>query len=141
MIFKVIKTILEYNTALKRTIEIFQAEEDTPEADELALLLVLIKDYEDKNITIPHIDPIEAVKLKMDERGMKAKDLEPFLRSKGHVSSILSKRRKLTLKTAIKLHEQFQIPAEVFFMSNKIKKRKEAGKPSNFAKNHFSDKH
>lgn len=128
MTWKVIKAQSEYNAAIKRAMEIFHAEEDTPEADELALLLVLIKDYEDKNIRLPDLDPIEAVKLKMDERGMKAKDLEPFLGSKGHVSSILSKRRKLTLQTAIKLHEQFQIPAEVFFMAGKTKKKKEVSK-------------
>ncbi len=134
MMWKVIKTKSEYNTSIKRTIEIFNAADNTDEADELALLLVLIKDYEDKNITIPDIDPIEAVKLKMSERGMKAKDLEPFLGSKGHVSSILSKRRKLTLQTAITLHEQFQIPAEVFFGGDKIKKRKETSKLSKLLK-------
>jgi len=87
MIWKVIKTQLEYNTAMKHAMEIFQAEEDTTEADELALLLVLIKDYEDKNIRLPDLDPIEAVKLKMNERGMKAKDL------RSSISSLRIKRK------------------------------------------------
>lgn len=62
MKWKVIKTRKEYMTAVKRTMDIFQAESGTPEADELALLLVLVKDYEDKHITVPDVDPIKAIK-------------------------------------------------------------------------------
>ncbi|MEJ7680863.1 MAG: helix-turn-helix domain-containing protein [Segetibacter sp.] len=114
MNWKVIKTPAEYKAALKRTMEIFHAEDGTPEADELALLLVLVKDYEDKHIQLPQLNPIEVIKLKMEERGMKAKDLEPILGSKGHVSSILSGRRELTLNTAKRLRDYFNLPADIF---------------------------
>lgn len=114
MDWKVIKTKSEYNKALKRTMAIFQAEPGTSESDELELLLVLIKDYEDKHIVLPEVDPIDAIKLKMEERGLKAKDLEPLIGSKGHVSSILSGRRELTLKMAQKLKDYFQLPADIF---------------------------
>ncbi len=103
MNWKVIKNKAQYNKAVKRTIDIFQAEEHTPEADELDLLLVLVKDYEDKHIVLPAIDPIDVIKLKMKERGIKAKDLEPIIGSKGHVSSILAGRRELTLKNGAKI--------------------------------------
>ena len=114
MNWKVIKTKTEYNKALKRTMGIFQAVPGTREADELELLLVLIKDYEDKHIVLPELHPIEAIKLKMEERGLKAKDLEPLIGSKGHVSSILSGRRELTLKMAQKLKDYFELPADIF---------------------------
>ncbi len=114
MNWKVIKTKAEYNKALKRTIAIFQAEPGTSESDELELLLVLVKDYEDKHIVLPEVDPIDAIKLKMEERGLKAKDLEPLIGSKGHVSSILSGRRELTLKMAQKLKDYFHLPADIF---------------------------
>ncbi len=114
MNWKVIKTEAAYQKAIKRTMAIFHAEEGTAEADELALLLVLVKDYETKHIHLPELDPIEVIKLKMAERGMKNKDLEPIIGSKGHVSSILSGRRELTLKMAQKLKDYFQLPAEVF---------------------------
>ena len=114
MDWKVIKTKADYNKALKRTMAIFQAEPGTSESDELELLLVLIKDYEDKHIVLPDVDPIEAIKLKMEERGLKAKDLEPLIGSKGHVSSILSGRRELTLKMAQKLKDHFQLPSDLF---------------------------
>lgn len=117
MNWKVIKTEPSYQKAIKRTIAIFQAKEGTPEAEELALLLLLVKDYEDKHIHLPEVNPIEVIKLKMQERGMKAKDLEPIIGSKGHVSSILSGRREITLKIAQRLRDYFQLPAEIFFPS------------------------
>ena len=114
MNWKVLKTEADYQKAIKRTMEIFQAEEGTPEADELALLLLLVKDYEDKHIPLPALNPLDVIKLKMEERGMKAKDLEPVIGSKGYISSILSGRREITLKMAQRLKDFFGLPAEVF---------------------------
>jgi HTH-type transcriptional regulator/antitoxin HigA len=114
MNWKVIKTEREYKKALKRAMEIFHAEPNTPEDDELGVLLLLIKDYEDRTIQMPQLDPIEVIKLKMEERGLKNKDLEPIIGSKGHVSSILSGRREITLKMAQRLRDYFQLPAEIF---------------------------
>lgn len=112
--WKVIKTEAEYKEALERTINIFHAEPDSPEFEELELLLILVKDYEDKNIVIPELDPIEIIKLKMEEKGIKAKDLEPIIGSKGHVSLILSGKREITLKMARSLHTFLGIPSDVF---------------------------
>lgn len=117
MNWKVIKTEAEYKIAIKRTITIFNTVEGSNEADELALLLVLVKDYEDKYIHLPEIDPIEVIKLRMEEKGMKAKDLEAAIGSKGHVSLILSGKRDITLKMAQKLRSLLQIPAEIFLPS------------------------
>lgn len=117
MNWKVIRTEAGYSKAVKRSMIIFHAEKSRPEAEELALLLVLIKDYEDKHIHLPEIDPVEVIKLKMQERGMKAKDLEPIIGSKGHISSILSGRREITLKMAHKLKNYFQLPAEIFLQT------------------------
>ena len=114
MNWTIIKTEAQYQKAIKRTMAIFHAEEKTPEADELALLLVLVKDYEDKHIQLPELDPLEVIKLKMEEQGLKAKDLEGIIGSKGHVSSVLSGRREITLKMAQKLRNYFQLPAEIF---------------------------
>jgi HTH-type transcriptional regulator / antitoxin HigA len=117
--WKVLKSEAEYKKALARTIEIFDADDNTPEADELDLLLVLIKDYEDKNIRIPSPDPLEVIKMKLAEKGLKMKDLEPMIGSKGHVSSVLSGKKELTLKMVKKLHHFLGIPPEVFMSTNK----------------------
>lgn len=58
MNWKVIKTETQYKKAIKRTMEIFQARKGSAEADELDLLIVLVKDYEDKHIVMPELDPI-----------------------------------------------------------------------------------
>lgn len=116
--WKVIKSEPDYQQALKRTIEIFHAEPESPDFEELELLLVLVKDYEDKNIVIPRLDPLEVVKLKMQEKGIKVKDLENIIGSKGHVSLILSGKREITLKMAKALHSFLGIPAHIFLSGN-----------------------
>ena len=117
MNWKVIKTEREHKKAVKRAMEIFHANPGTPEDDELGVLLLLIKDYEDRTVKMPEIDMLEIIKDKMLEKGLKNKDLEPLIGSKGHVSSILSGRREITLKIAQKLKDYFNLPAEVFFSS------------------------
>jgi len=66
---------------------------------------------------LPELDALEVIKYKMQEIGMKAKDLEPIIGSKGHVSAIVSGKREITLKMAQKLKNYFSIPAEVFLHS------------------------
>jgi HTH-type transcriptional regulator/antitoxin HigA len=114
MNWKVIKTEEEHKIAVKRAMEIFHAEPNTPEDDELGVLLVLIKDFEDKHHPMLELDVLEVIKWKMQEMGLKAKDLEPIIGSKGHVSAVLSGKREITLKMAQRLKNYFNIPAEVF---------------------------
>ena len=121
MKWKVLKTEADYDNASNRLMEIFHADQGTPEGDEMELLSVLIKDYDDKHYVLPKLNPLEAIKYKMEEKGIKAKDLEPIIGSKGHVSSILSGRRELTLKIAQKLRDYFQLPADIFLQSLYLK--------------------
>ena len=114
MNWKVLKTENDYNDAAIRLMEIFNAPPNTKESDELELLIVLIKDYDEKHYQLPELDALAVIKYKMEEMGMKAKDLEPIIGSKGHVSAILSGKREITLKMAQKLKNYFSIPAEVF---------------------------
>ena len=73
-----------------------------------------LKDSTGIHYKLPELDALEVIKYKMTEMGMKAKDLEPIIGSKGHVSAILSGKREITLKMAQKLKNYFRIPAEVF---------------------------
>lgn len=114
MNWKVLKTEANYNEAALRMMDIFHAETGTLEGDELDLLIVLVKDYDEKHYQLPELDALEVIKYKMGEMGMKAKDLEPIIGSKGHVSAILSGKREITLKMAQKLKIYFNIPAEAF---------------------------
>lgn len=114
MNWKVLKTEKDYNKAVKRMMEIFHAEPNTAEDDELGVLILLIKDYDERFYSLPQIDVLEVIKEKMKEQGLKNKDLEPIIGSKGYVSSILSGRRDITLKIAQKLKNYFNLPAELF---------------------------
>lgn len=62
MNWKVLKSEKDYNKASLRLMEIFHAEPNTPESDELELLLVLVKDYDDKHFRLPQHDPLEVTK-------------------------------------------------------------------------------
>ncbi len=90
-----------------------QISPDTPEGEKLQVALLLIKQYEDLNYSIPMSDPIEAIKVKMKEAGLKNKDLVAKVGSKGYVSSILSGKKPLTLELAKLFHRELNIPAEV----------------------------
>ncbi len=94
--------------------EIFHTEPGTPEDDELGVLLLLIKDDEDSTVKMPELDLLDVIKDKMKEQGLRNIDLEPIIGSRGHVSSILSGRREITLKMAQRLKDYFNLPAELF---------------------------
>lgn len=114
MNWKVLDTDEDYNKASLRLMEIFHAEPNTPEDDELGVLLLLVKDYDDRHYAMPELNALEVIKIKMQEMGLKNKDLEPLIGTKGHVSAVLSGKREITLKMAQKLKNYFNIPAEVF---------------------------
>lgn len=114
MKWKVLKTEKDYEKAAKRMMKIFHTEEEGPLLDELELLIVLIKDYDDRNYPLLNMDPLQVILHKMNEMGVKSKDLVPLIGSKGHVSAVLSGKREITLKMAQKLRDFFQLPAEVF---------------------------
>lgn len=118
MNWKVLKTEKDYNKAITRMMEIFHAQPNTPEDDELGVLILLIKDYDERFYSLPQIDVLEVIKEKMKEKGLKNKDLEPIIGSKGYVSSILSGRRDITLKIAQKLKNYFNLPAELFLRAS-----------------------
>jgi HTH-type transcriptional regulator / antitoxin HigA len=74
---------------------------------------LLIKQYEDIHYPVPLPDAIEAIKLKMQELGLKNKDLVGKVGSKGYVSALLNKRKPLTLDLANLVHKELSIPADV----------------------------
>ena len=113
MDIKAIKSEEDYNQALKRLDKIFHAEVDTPEGDEAEVLSILIEKYEDKHYPIGMPDPIEAIKFRMEQMGMKQKDLAEVVGFTSRVSEILNRKRKLTLNMIRKLSSTLQIPTEV----------------------------
>ncbi|GAB4169434.1 MAG: hypothetical protein Tsb0017_17980 [Geothermobacteraceae bacterium] len=110
---KVIKTEEEYAVALERINELMDAEPGTDEFDELELLAMLVDTYENETHPIDLPDPIEAIRFRMDQAGLKQKDLAPYIGSTSKVSEVLSGKRSLSLAMMRNLHRELGIPAEV----------------------------
>jgi HTH-type transcriptional regulator/antitoxin HigA len=91
---------------------IFQAEEQTPEADERDVLVTLLEAYENKHYDFGPADPVEAIKFRMEQQGLTARDLEPFIGPSGRVSEVLNRKRRLSLRMVRSLHDGLKIPYE-----------------------------
>jgi HTH-type transcriptional regulator/antitoxin HigA len=110
-----IKTETQYEQYLEWVDQLFD-QKVTPDSDlgqKLEVALLLIKQYEDANYPIPLPDPIEVIKMKMSELGLRNQDFVGKIGSKGYISQILNKRKPLTLELARFFHHELKIPAEV----------------------------
>lgn len=110
MNINVIRTEEDYQQALKRLEEIFDAPVESLEGDEAEILTILIEKYEDENYPIDPPDPIEAIKFRMEQLDMKKNDLAEIIGYKSRVSEIFSRKRKLTLNMIRNLHDKLNIP-------------------------------
>lgn len=115
MEIKPIKTEVDYEVALKEIERLMETDvkPDTPEGDRLEVLVTLVEAYEAKYYAIGLPDPIEAIKIRMDDLELTRKDLEPLIGTRGRVSEILNRKRLLTMPMIRKLHEVLHIPLEV----------------------------
>jgi HTH-type transcriptional regulator/antitoxin HigA len=115
MDLRIIKTEIQYEEYLEWIDKQFdkKVKPDSPMGEKVQVALLLIKQYEDEHYPIPKPDPIEAIKIKMLELGLKNKDLVGKIGSKGYVSALLNKRKPLTLESARIFHKELQIPADV----------------------------
>ncbi len=121
MNIKPIKTKKDHAQALKRVEALMTARANTPEGDELDILVTLVEAYEAKHYAIDAPDPIAAIQHRMEALGMERKDLEPLLGSKSRVSEVLNRKRKLTMEMVRNLHENMQIPAEALIQDYAVR--------------------
>lgn len=112
MNIKPIRSDDDLRAAFKRLEPIFQAQEGTPEADEMEVLVTLIEAYERRHFPIGPADPVEAIKFRMEQQGLTPKDLVPYIGSSGRVSEVLSRKRRLSLQMVKRLHTGLHIPYE-----------------------------
>lgn len=120
MELKPIKTEADYSAALKRLEEIFDAKPGTPESDELEILGLMVDDYENKHFPIDAPDPIEAIKIRMEEMQLKQVDLIPEIGGKSRVSEILNRKRRLTVDMIRKLAIRLNISSKVLISNYQI---------------------
>ncbi|MBS3738346.1 helix-turn-helix domain-containing protein [Mesohalobacter halotolerans] len=113
MELKPIKTDQDYRKALRHLEEIFDAPTDTKEGDEAEILSLMIENYENEHYPIEAPDPIEAIKIRMEELNLRQKDLIGIIGGKSRVSEILNRKKKLTVDMIRKLEKTLQISASV----------------------------
>ncbi len=113
MEIKPIKTEKDYEKSLKRLEVIFDANSNSKEGDEAEILSMLIDNYENKHYPIDAPDPIEAIKIRMEEMNLKQKDLVGIIGGKSRVSEILNKKKKLTVEMIRELEKILHISASV----------------------------
>ena len=112
MNIKPLKNKHDYDNALTRVDQLMDSESGTPEGDELDVLSVLVEKYEDVNHPIEAPNPIEAIRFKMEQFGLKDKDLVEFIGQSGRVSEVMSYKRKLTLTMIRNLEKGLNISAK-----------------------------
>jgi len=115
-----VRTDDDYRAAMREISAYFDNEPEpvTPEGDRFEILLTLAEAYEAKHFPVDLPDPVEAIKFRMEQAGLTAKDLEPMIGRSNRVYEILNRKRPLTLAMIRKLHDGLGIPAESLIRSS-----------------------
>jgi len=104
----------DYQAALKQVSRLFDRppEPNTPAGDRFDVLVTLIESYEAKRFPMDLPDPVQAIKFRMEQAGLSAKDLEPAIGKSNRVYEVLNGKRRLTLAMVWRLHTMFGIPSD-----------------------------
>ncbi|MCZ2458180.1 MAG: transcriptional regulator [Chitinophagales bacterium] len=117
----VIENEKEYKDATERFEEIREAKKGTPEYKEKLLLVHLVSEYEKKQWSLPEVDPIEMIKIRMEDFGYSASDLAKEYGDKGTVSKVLNYKQPLSLNMIRIFSKLLHIPADALTKEYKLK--------------------
>jgi HTH-type transcriptional regulator/antitoxin HigA len=112
---KPVKTKKDYEAALERCYELMQKEikANSEIANELEVLSILVKNYEEKHYPVPQPNPIEAIKFRLEQSGLDEKELNKILGGRSRKSEILNGKRKLSLNMIRELHDKLKISGDI----------------------------
>ena len=122
MEIKPIKSEQDYRNALERLEIIFDADPNSKKGDEAEILSLMIDNYENQHYPIEAPDPIEAIKIRMEEMNIKQKDLIGIIGGKSRVSEILNKKKRLTVDMIRELERVLNISASVLVGNYRLSK-------------------
>ena len=108
-----IRTKQDYEAALKEAERLWGARAGTRDGDRLDVLATLIDAYETEHYPMDPPDPIEAIKFRMEQRGLTRKDLEEIIGTRTRIAEVLNRKRGLSIAMIRRLHERLGISAEV----------------------------
>ena len=112
----------EYKEATNRFEEIYDVKKDSPHFKEMLLLAILISDYEKKHFSLPEVDPIEMIKIRMEDFGYTASDLAKEYGDKGTVSKVLNYKQPLSLNMIRLFSKMLRLPADALTKEYKLNK-------------------
>jgi HTH-type transcriptional regulator / antitoxin HigA len=115
-----ISTEQEYSEVTQRFEEIYDVEKDSPHYREMLLLSLLIYDYEKKHFKLPEVDPIEMIKIRMEDFGYTASDLAKEYGDKGTISKVLNYKQPLSLNMIRLFSKMLRIPADALTKEYKL---------------------
>lgn len=107
-----IKSKKQYDDYLNIIDNLIDCDENSPEEELLEHVSILVENYESIHYPIEAPDPIEAIKIRMEELGLRRKDLAEYFGSVSRVSEVLNRRRPLSFDMAKKIHRGLGISAE-----------------------------
>jgi HTH-type transcriptional regulator/antitoxin HigA len=110
---KPIRCEKDYERALAEVERLWGAKSGTRDGDRLDVLATLIDAYEADQFPMDPPDPIEAIKFRMEQQGLKRKDLEAIIGSRTRIAEVLNRKRGLSIAMIRRLHEKLGISAEV----------------------------
>ena len=107
-----IETQQEYKEASSRFEEIYDVQKSSPHFKEMQLLAILISEYEKRQFSLAEVDPIELIKIRMEDFGYKSSDLAKEYGDKGTVSKVLNYKQPLSLNMIRLFSKLLHIPAD-----------------------------
>lgn len=121
MLLKPIRNEQEYDMALQEVDRLMELNPPlkSKESDELEVLVLLIEKYEEENWAISEPDPIEAIKIRMQQMNLKQKDLIPYIGNRSKVSELLNRKISLSLSMITKLASGLHLPLETLIQPPK----------------------
>ncbi|MCK9311894.1 MAG: transcriptional regulator [Acholeplasmataceae bacterium] len=120
MNIKLIKTEEDYQQALDRLSDLFDSKIETSDSDEADVLAMLVDEYEKKHYPIDSPDPIEAIKIRMEEMHLRQIDIAIDLGGSNRASEVLGKKRKLTVDMIRKLTSRLNLSPKVLINDYKL---------------------
>ena len=121
-----IRTEAEHDEALCEIERLWGAPVGTPDGDRLDVLIALVEAYERAHHNIDAPDPIEAIRFRLEQQGLDHRALIGVIGNRTRVYEVMRGDRQLSLAMIRRLHQRFQIPAEVLIRPIPKRKRKKA---------------
>ena len=116
-----IETEQAYNKAIARYEEVKNTAHGTEEHKEKMLLVHLIAEYENSIWDLPEVDPIEMIKIRMEDFGYKPSDLAAVYGDKGTISKVLNYKQALSLTMIRKFSQLLRLPVDSLIKEYKLK--------------------